>query len=106
MAKHIDISAKITMEKPTVTFCGKTYEVNNGKNNMLLVQQYLGEEHGDIEMLFRVVEMLLGKKASEEIDKLDLPLDALKTVYLAVMAAASGEDYEEAEARFHTAEQQ
>ena len=105
MAKHIDISAKITLERPTVTFCGKTYEVNNGKNNMLLLQQYMSEEHGDIEMLFRAIDTLLGKKASEEIDKLDLPLDALETVYLAVMAAASGEDYEEAEARFRKTNQ-
>lgn len=105
MAKHIDISAKITLEKPTVAFCGKTYEVNNGKNNMLLLQQYMDEEgHGDVDRLSRTIEMLLGKKAMEEVDKLDLPLDELKTVYLAVMAAAMGEDYEETEARFREAE--
>lgn len=106
MAKHIDISAKITLEKPTVTFCGKTYEVNNGKNTMLLLQQYAGEEHGDLEMVDHTVALLLGKKAAAEIDKLDLPFDTLKTVYIAIMAAANGEDYEEAEARFHTVEQQ
>lgn len=105
MAKHIDISAKITLEKPTVTFCGKTYEVNNGKNTMLLLQQYMGEGHGSLEMVDHTVKLLLGEKAAKEIDKMDLPMDALKTVYLAVMAAASGEDYEEAEARFQSAEQ-
>lgn len=100
MAKHIDISAKITQERPTVTFCGKTYEVNNGKNNMLLLQQYMRGEHNDVEMLFHALELLLGKKATEELDGLDLPLDELQMVFIAVMAAASGEDYETAEARF------
>lgn len=105
MAKHIDISAKITCERPSVTFGGKTYEINNGKNNMLLLQQYMGEDHGDLEMLFHALEVLLGKGAMAEIDALDLPLDEVKTVYLAVMAAASGEDYEEAEARFQKSQQ-
>lgn len=106
MAKHIDISARITCERPTVAFCGKAYEVNNGKNNMLLLQEYMDEEHGDVDRLSHTLEMLLGKRAMEELDRLDLPLDELKTVYVAVMAAAMGEDMEEAEARFHTAERQ
>lgn len=106
MAKHIDISAKITMEKPTVAFAGKTYEVNNGKNTMLLLQQYMNGEHDNLEAVDHTIKLLLGEKAAGEIDKLDLPMDALRTVYIAIMAAASGEDYEEAEARFRTAQQQ
>lgn len=105
MAKHIDISSRITMERPTVTFCGKTYEVNNGKNTMLLLQQYMSEDHGDIETVGRTLEMLLGKDAAAELDALNLPLDEIKTVFIAVMAAASGEDYEEAEARFQKSQQ-
>lgn len=101
MAKHIDISSKITLEKPTVAFCGKSYEVNNGKNTMLLLQQYMEEDgHGDVDRLSHTLEMLLGKAAAKELDALDLPLDDLKTVYLAVMAAATGADFEETEARF------
>lgn len=105
MAKHIDISSRITMERPTVTFCGKTYEVNNTKNTMLLLQQYMSEDHGDIETVGRTLEMLLGKDAAAELDALNLPLDEIKTVFIAVMAAASGEDYEEAEARFQKSQQ-
>ena len=105
MAKHIDISSRITLEKPTVTFCGKTYEVNNTKNTMLLLQQYMSEDHGDIETVGRTLEMLLGKDAAAELDALNLPLDEIKTVFIAVMAAASGEDYEEAEARFQKSQQ-
>ena len=105
MAKHIDISAKITGERPTVAFSGKTYEVDNGKNNMLLLQQYMTEKHSDVELLIHALELLLGKKASAEVDALNLPLNELQTVYIAVMAAAAGEDYDEAMARFQKPEQ-
>lgn len=93
------------MERPTVTLCGKTFEVNNGKNAMLLLHQYMGEDHGDIEMVSHALEMLLGKDAAAELDALDLPMNELQTVFIAVMAAASGEDFEEAEARFQKSQQ-
>lgn len=98
----IDISAKISNEKPTIKIAeGKIYEVNNSKNNILLMDQKIKNKKGnETELMDDIIKHLLGEKAFKEIDAMNLPMPAYKAIYIGVMAAVSGESYEEAEARF------
>lgn len=102
MAKVYDISKKITNERPTLKLGeGKVYEIDDSKNNMLLLGQKLkNDDTDDIEVLDEVVTMALGKEAAKEIDAMKLGVSSYQCIAIAIMAAAAGEEYEAAEARF------
>lgn len=98
----IDISMKISNEKPKIKIAeGKIYEVNNSKNNILLMDQKIrNKKSNEIELMDEIIKQLLGEEAFEEINAMNLPMSAYKAIYIGVTAAASGESYEEVEARF------
>ncbi len=102
MAKMIDISAKLTSERPKLKLAeGKIYEIDDRKNTILeLNQKMKSADIEDIAFIDEVIEMTLGKKAAKEIDKMDLSMIAYQNIMLAIMAAVMGESFEVAEARF------
>lgn len=102
MSKVYDLTAKIDNEKPVIKFCGKEFKVNDNHKLVILVQTEL-EKKKDSEAFEFVFEKMLGKEAKKEIDGMDLSFSAIKTLYIAVMAAASGEEFEKVEARFQRA---
>jgi len=59
----IDISAKISNEKPTIKIAeGKIYEVNNSKNNILLMDQKIKNKKGnEIELMDEIIKQELKK---------------------------------------------
>lgn len=102
MAKVYDISKKITNERPTLKLGeGKVYEIDDSKNTMLLLGQKLkSDDTEDIEVLDDIVKTALGEKAAKEIDAMKLGVTSYQCIAIAIMAAAAGEEYEAAEARF------
>ena len=102
MAKVYDLTAKIGNEKPIIKIGDKEFKVNDGHKTVILVQAEL-EKKPEHEAFDFVFEKLLGKEAKEEIDDMDLSFSEAKTLFLAVMAAASGEELETVEARFQQA---
>jgi hypothetical protein len=101
--KVIDISAKLTNEKPVVKISDDMeLAVKNDKNTVLLVQQELSREDGrpDIVKFDAVMKLIVGEKAVKALDALELPFNDYTTVVKAVMAAATGEDYDTVDARF------
>lgn len=105
MAKVYDLTSKISTEKPIIQIGEKKIEVNDDHKLVLLVQAEL-QNKADSEAFDFVFEKLLGKKGKEEIDHMKLSFKDTKTIFLAVMAAASGEELEEVEARFQQATKQ
>lgn len=107
MTKTIDISAKLTNERPLLKLReGLAYPIDNRKNTVLLLNQKL--ESSDLNDLAKVDEVLglvLGKEAVQAINKLDLTFEGYQTVFMAALAGAFGEDYETVEARFQAARQ-
>ncbi len=113
MGQIIDISKRITNELPVVRITEElTVTVNNRKNTIMSMQAMINEttkkaREGDgtfdeLEMMNKSLEMLIGKKKTEEIDKLDLPFPEYKLVYQAIMAAATDSSLEEVEKRFRS----
>lgn len=102
MGKVIDISAKLTSERPKLKIAeDKVYEIDDRKNTILKLNQKMkGANIEDIAFIDEIVKMTLGAEAAKEIDAMDLSMAAYQNIMLAIMAAVMGESFEVAEARF------
>jgi len=102
MGKVIDISAKLTNERPKLKIAeDKIYEIDDRKNTILKLNQKMKNANmDDVSFIDEVIEMTLGKEAAKEINEMDLSMSAYQNIMIAIMAAVMGEDYETAEARF------
>lgn len=105
MSKVIDISAKLTNEKPKLKLSeDKVYEIDNRKNTILVMYQKMQEGNiNDLELLDEVIGLLLGEKAAKEIDEMNLSIKDYQTIVIAIMAAIQEIEYEQAEAMFRKA---
>lgn len=102
MSKIIDISAKLTNERPKIKIAeGKVYEIDDRKNTILkMYQMFRDGDVNDIEMMDEVIKMLLGEKAAKEIDEMNLSIKNYQTIVIAIMAAIQEITFEEAEKLF------
>jgi len=105
MAKVYDISNKITNERPVLKLSeDKVYEIDDSKNTMLLLNQKIkNEDMEDLSVLDEIEKVVLGEEAVKEIDEMKLSTESHQNIIIAIMAAATGEDFEVAEARFRKA---
>lgn len=111
MAQIIDITGRITNELPMVRITDSlAVTVNNRKNTVMNIQAMIEQEQRKVEkggktfdelkMMRKVMDMLVGEKAANEVEALDLPFPEYKLVYQAIMAAATGGSMEDVERRF------
>lgn len=102
MSKVIDISAKLTNERPKLKLAeDKIYEIDDRKNTILLLNQKMqGSDMNDLNAIDEMIGVVLGEKAAKEINDMNLPIVAYQSIMIAIMAAVTGEEYEVAEARF------
>lgn len=102
MSKIIDISAKLTNERPKLKLAeDKIYEIDDRKNTVLKMDQEMKNADIDnVEFIDTMIKLLLGEKAAKEIDAMELSITDYQAIMIAIMAAVTGEDYEVAEARF------
>lgn len=110
MAQIIDITKKITNELPMVKITDElVVTVNNRKNTIMSLQAMVEEEErkikeagtfNELDMIRKSMTVLVGAKAADEVEALNLPLPEYKTVYQAIMAAATGASMEEVASRF------
>lgn len=111
MAQIIDITGRITNELPIVRVTDNlVITVNNRKNTIMNMQAMISETQrkaaendgtfDELKMMRVIMDMLIGKKAADEVEALDLPFPEYKLVYQAVMAAATGNSMEDVERRF------
>lgn len=102
MGKIIDISAKLTNEKPKLKLSeDKVFEIDDRKNTILQMNQKFREaDFNNLEVIDDVIKLTLGEAAAKEIDKMNLPFSVYQSIFVAIMAAVMGEEYETVEARF------
>lgn len=105
MPKVIDISSKLTNQRPTLKLSeDKIYEIDNSKNTVLIMNQKMEESNlNDPDAIDTILELLLGKQAVKDINKLNPPMPDLITIFIGVMAGALGEDFDTVERRFRQA---
>lgn len=98
---QIDISSKLGKEKATIKLAeGKVFEVDTSADNYLLVQEKLKNTEFSIEVMYEMIEMLMGKEALEEVKAMKLSIPGLKAVVTALAAVVNEVEYEEMEKRF------
>lgn len=102
MSKVIDISAKLTNERPKLKLAeDKIYEIDDRKNTIIkLNREMKNVDMEDIEVIDGMIALLLGDKAIKEIDEMGLSISSYQSIMIAIMSAITGEEYEVAESRF------
>ncbi|GIO34346.1 hypothetical protein J2TS6_54870 [Paenibacillus albilobatus] len=107
MAKTIDITGKLTNERPVLKLGeGKEYPIDNRKNTVFQIQTKIDEGGEGTEYIDEVLELALGKDAVKEINESDVSFADYQIIFVAALAGALGEEYEAVEARFLAAKRE
>ena len=108
--KIVDISKHINNDAPQMVLFGKTYTVKNDKKTVLLLDelQRKSQEEGE-NADDKIIELLVGKEDGKEICRIINEsanyAENAKVIVLNLLALATGQTYEELEARFRKAQQ-
>lgn len=103
MAQIIDLSQRLTNEKPRIIIDKKHgYEVRNNKNVAILIDEISKDKNiADFarkdDKTDKVIEAALGKEALDYLKSLDLAVSGWNLVVEAIMAAINEESLEEME---------
>lgn len=101
MANNIDISAKLKKEPIKIKLSeDKEYEVDNSAETFVIVQDKLKDKEFSIDVMYEVIEILMGKDALKEIKDMKLSVNGIESVIIGLMAAINEISYEEMEKRF------
>lgn len=99
MAKILNISSKLSLDRPKIIIGNKEYEVNDGLSTVLKFEELVSETSG-VDSMLGAITVALGEKAAKEIDIESMSLSNFKVVVVAILAAMQDIEYEEAEKRF------
>lgn len=99
MAKIINISDKLSFDKPCIKIGDKTYTVNDTLETVMKFEEVYGD--GDTQSMLECMKVALGEAAYNELDFEHVSFKNIQVWFLAVNAAMQDLDYEDVEARFH-----
>lgn len=101
---NIDISSKFSNEKPTIKLSDDLIlSINDGHKNVLIVNTLMNNNKlSEADRMSKILDQLLGKNATEKIDKLNLRFLDYQKIFFGVMAAINDESYEDVESRFRS----
>ena len=108
--KIVDISKYINNDAPQMVLFGKTYTVKNDKKTVLLLDELQRKSQADGENADdKIIELLVGKEDGKEICRIINEsanyAENAKVIVLNLLALATGQAYEDLEARFRKAQQ-
>ena len=108
--KIVDISKYINNDAPQMVLFGKTYTVNNDKKTVLLLDELQRKSQAEGENADdKIIELLVGKEDGKEICRIINEsanyAENAKVIVLNLLALATGQAYEDLEARFRKAQQ-
>lgn len=98
MSKVINITDKLSNEKPQIQVGEKKYTVNDGIATVLKFEELATA--GTTATMVEAISTALGQKAAKELNVENMSIANFKVLSIAVMSAVQGIDYEEAAARF------
>ena len=108
--KVVDISKYINNDAPQMVLFGKTYTVQNDKNTVMLLNDLqMKAEIDGVNVDDKIIELLVGKEDAKEICKIinesSNYSENAKVILLNLLALATGQKYEDLEARFQKLQQ-
>ena len=98
MAKIINISDKLSYDKPCIQVGDKTYRVNDSLETVLKFEEVYGD--GDTHSMLECMKLAIGAEAYAEMEFEKLSFKNIQVWFLAIMAAMQDMTYEEVESRF------
>ncbi len=99
MAKIINISDKLSFEKPQIQVGEKSYPVNDSLETVMKFEEVYGD--GDTQSMLECLKVALGEAAFEELNFEKMSFKNIQVWFLAINAAMQDLTYEETEKRFH-----
>ena len=108
--KVVDISKYINNDAPQMVLFGKTYTVKNDKKTVMSLNDLqMKAEIDGVNVDDKIIELLVGKEDAKEICKIinesSNYSENAKVIVLNLLALATGQKYEDMEARFQKAQQ-
>ena len=108
--KVVDISKYINNDAPQMVLFGKTYTVKNDKNTVMSLNDLqMKAEIDGVNVDDKIIELLVGKEDAKDICKIinesSNYSENAKVIVLNLLALATGQQYEDLEARFQKAQQ-
>ena len=108
--KVVDISKYINNDAPQMVLFGKTYTVKNDKNTVMLLNDLqMKAEIDGVNVDDKIIELLVGKEDAKDICKIinesSNYSENAKVIVLNLLALATGQKYEDLEARFQKLQQ-
>ena len=108
--KIVDISKYINNDAPQMVLFGKTYTVKNDKNTVMSLNDLqMKAEIDGVNVDDKIIELLVGKEDAKDICKIinesSNYSENAKVIVLNLLALATGQKYEDLEARFQKAQQ-
>nr|DAH89216.1 MAG TPA: hypothetical protein [Caudoviricetes sp.] len=100
MSKLYTLDGKLLTETPEIRVREKVYPVDNRQKTVRKLMALNAEEKDVGAQFDEALKLALGPDAFAEIDEMDLPFPAYEKLFELVMAAVTGEEPEEIEARF------
>jgi len=98
MAKTINITDRLTNDKPKIVINEKEYVVNDSMLTVLKFEELA--RNNTIESLREAIKVAIGEDAYNEINVDNLSFNDFKVLIIAIMAAMQNIEYEDADARF------
>ena len=110
MAKRYALDGALLTEKPGIEIGDKIYAVDNRKSTVEKVMKLSEKSDNEFKeesfaILDKTIELILGGKALNEIQDMDMPYPAFQKLFELVMAAATGEEPEAVAERFQEEKQ-
>lgn len=99
MSKVINITDKLSDEKPTIVIGDKSYEVNDALEVVFKFEE-VAQNGARGQGATEAIKLALGDKASKELKIEKMSVGNFRVLMIALMAAMQGLTYEDAEARF------
>ena len=108
--KIVDISTYINTAAPQMVIFGKTYTVKNDKNTVMSLNDLqMKAEIDGVNVDDKIIELLVGKEDAKDICKIinesSNYSENAKVIVLNLLALATGQKYEDLEARFQKLQQ-
>ena len=108
--KVVDISKYINNDAPQMVLFGKTYTVKNDKNTVMSLNDLqMKAEIDGVNVDDKIIELLVGKEDAKDICKIKNESanysENAKVIVLNLLALATGQKYEDLEARFQKLQQ-
>lgn len=98
MAKIINITDKLSQERPKIIIGEHEFEVNDSMMTVMKFEELLNDSTTD--GFKKAITLSLGEDAADKLKFDELSVGNFKVVTIAILAAMQGVEYEEAEKRF------